>query len=58
MPSDKFTKATLTKEDKARLTVLKRKLTIQADGKAVSEAEAIRWLINLGEQELERMEKE
>lgn len=53
MPSDKFTKATLTKEDKARLTALKRKLTIRADGKAVSEAEAIRWLIDLGERELQ-----
>lgn len=52
MPSDKFTKATLTKEDKERLNALKRKLTLQAEGRAVSEAEAIRWLIELGEQQL------
>lgn len=53
MPSDKFTKATLTKEDKARLESIKRKLTMRAEGKAVSEAEAIRWLIDLGERELQ-----
>ena len=54
MPSDKFTKATLTKDDKVRIEAIKRKLTILAEGKAVSEAEVIRWLIELGEQELEK----
>ena len=57
MTSDKFTKATLTKEDKVRLDSVKRKLTIKAEGRAVSEADVLHWLLSLGEQELERKEK-
>lgn len=47
-----FTKATIRKTDKLRLEALKRQMTIIAHGQAVSEADVLKWLISLGEQEL------
>ena len=46
MASDNFTKATVSRENKKRLTALKRRLTMLAQGVAVSEDETIGWLLD------------